>query len=339
MPTVEDYFDDDTDLPLPASSSSRLPSTGLQGALLEEIDYSQLADQSRSVFGENARAPPPGVNKGKSVVRHDDSDELRPSAPANSQMNPNTPMGGFMGDMMKLQAVEEERMKKLRQQMGATQMAKDPSVYKTWNAVYPLYFDAKVSINSGRRVPRNKAVWWPQAVQIAKACSVLGLPSVLEPDKQHPADWANPGRVKVQFEKDGRFLNPIVKNRTQLYQHLAAQIQHVNPSLVPQPASTTSKTPKLNATKTKTKTKSTKPPRPPMKAPSKPPQPPQPVPSLDDRLPLHSPIVPAGVALSSIKRDLENEREAKKRGVLPAAEEGGKDKTPKVKRMVVRGKR
>jgi hypothetical protein len=34
-----------------------------------------------------------------------------------------------------------------------------------------------------------------------------------QPDKTHPADWENPGRVKVQFEKDGRFVNPIVKNR------------------------------------------------------------------------------------------------------------------------------
>lgn len=138
-----------------------------------------------------------------------------------------------------------------------------------WNAVYPLYFDAKVSIKHGRRVPRKESVWWPQATQIAKACRVLGLPSVLEvsslhpsssaapsketsalstllhilsrappdpfirswatelvvrtrtipkltqqPDRCHPADWENPGRVKIQISKDGRFLNPIVKNRT-----------------------------------------------------------------------------------------------------------------------------
>lgn len=72
-------------------------------------------------------------------------------------------------------------------------------------------------------------MWWPQATQISQACRSLGLPSVLEvranhlemqevelmsqPDRVHPADWANPGRVKVQFEKDGRFINPIVKNR------------------------------------------------------------------------------------------------------------------------------
>jgi signal recognition particle subunit SEC65 len=50
----------------------------------------------------------------------------------------------------------------------------------SWNCVYPLYFDAKVSITDGRRVPRQSSVWWPQATQIAQACRSLGLPSVLE---------------------------------------------------------------------------------------------------------------------------------------------------------------
>jgi signal recognition particle subunit SRP19 len=60
---------------------------------------------------------------------------------------------------------------------------------------------------------------------------------------------------------------------------------------------------------------------------------------------LHSPVVPAGVALSAMKRDVEQERENKKKGIAmgpgPGADDGkeGKEKTPKVKRMVVRGKR
>jgi hypothetical protein len=55
-----------------------------------------------------------------------------------------------------------------------------PSSSVRWNTVYPLYFDAKVSINDGRRVPRKDALWWPQASHISQACRVLGLPSVLE---------------------------------------------------------------------------------------------------------------------------------------------------------------
>lgn len=154
MPTVEDYFDDETDLPLPSASGSgsgsgsgsrpksrTLQGQGLQGALLEEIstedpdddlgfDYGRMAEQGRGIFGENSIAPPPEVGgKGKVAVR--DSDEQRPSGQGQGQgMNPNTPMGGFMGDMMRMQQVEEERLEKLRKQFGSTTIAKDPSVYK-----------------------------------------------------------------------------------------------------------------------------------------------------------------------------------------------------------------
>ncbi|WVF69629.1 hypothetical protein IAT40_004407 [Kwoniella sp. CBS 6097] len=402
MPTVEDYFDDDTDIPLPSSSSSSnprgraLPDTGLKGALLEEItsdddeggmDFSKLAEQSRGVFGENAVAPPPGTGKGKEVARGQ-QDELRPSAPGagggagGPKIDPNTPMGGFMGDMMKLQQVEDDRMEKLRKQFGNANVASDPSVYKGWNTVYPLYFDAKVSIAEGRRVPRTSSVWWPQATQIAQACRVLGLPSVLEPDRCHPADWENPGRVKVQIMKEGRYLNPIVKNRTQLYKHISDQIRQRNPSLTFDVSAASKRSSKSKAAKTssastsaaasgsKNKSKNQKQASKSGKAttaqgkkgttqpiktsiqiklPTRPPPAPQPIPALDDRLPLHSPAVPAGVAVAAMKRDIEAEKEAKKKGasnpLLGAGPGGsgeggeGKEKMPKMKRVVVRGKR
>lgn len=144
MPTVEDYFDDDTDLPLPSSSRPRpvLPDTGLRGALLEaidpdddmEMDYSKLADQGRGIFGEDSIAPEPiasGSGKGKLAVR-DQPGDLRPSGSEGGQpgMNPNTPMGGFMGDMMRLQQAEDDRLERLRKQFGNATLAKDPSVYK-----------------------------------------------------------------------------------------------------------------------------------------------------------------------------------------------------------------
>ena len=161
MPTVEDYFDDDTDLPLPSSSSRprNLPNTGHRGALLEEIaettddmdmDYSRLSEQSRGIFGENASAPPPsssagsGVGKGKMTMREGPG-ELRPTTGGpgggggggQPQMNPNSPMGGFMGDLMRLQQAEDERMEKLRKQFGNASVAADPEVYK--GSVRPLF--------------------------------------------------------------------------------------------------------------------------------------------------------------------------------------------------------
>lgn len=71
------------------------------------------------------------------------------------------------------------------------------------------------------------------------------------------------------------------------------------------------------------------------------PQPPQPFPSVDDRLPLISPVVGLGVAVEAMRRDLEKEKEAKKsgggQGLLPGAEGGDKPvKAPKMKKMVIR---
>ena len=153
MPTVEDYFDDDTEFALPSSSGSKprpiLPDTGLRGALLEEInpddemDYARLAEQGRGIFGENSIAPERSVTsssgKGKLAVR-DEAGDFRPigGSPA---MNPNTPMGGFMGDMMKLQQAEDERLERLRKQFGNATLAKDPSIYKALVRESPYQLD------------------------------------------------------------------------------------------------------------------------------------------------------------------------------------------------------
>lgn len=173
----------------------------------------------------------------------------------------------------------------------------------------------------------------------------------------------------MQFVRDGKFMNPIVKNSesaycvdwcasmlkhslgTQLYKHIADQIRQQNPSVkyTPRPKtakpskeaeSSTAKSKKAKS-KANAKAKSAKAQSVPVLFATRPPLPPQPVPTLEDRLPLHSPVHPTGVALASIKRDIETEKENKKKGITPgpSAEEGGKEKQPKVKRIMVRGKR
>lgn len=69
---------------------------------------------------------------------------------------------------------------------------------------------------------------------------------------------------------------------------------------------------------------------------TRPPAAPVPLPRMDERLPVHSPTAATGVAVSSVKRDLEADKEAKKKGLGPP-EEGAK--APKMKRIMVRGKR
>ena len=139
---------------------------------------------------------------------------------------------------------------------------------------------------------------------------------------------------------------------TQLYKHIASQIQQQNPEIVY--TKPKRKAPIASAAATSTKTSNKQHKRTHKKAPaasapvvvkvippSRPDPPPQPVPALEDRLPLHSPVHPAGVAVASIKRDLETEKENKKKGIPAGGEvgSGGQPKQLKMKRMVVRGKR
>jgi len=146
---------------------------------------------------------------------------------------------------------------------------------------------------------------------------------------------------------------------TQLYNKLAEQLCReypslsytINPPTKPFSKSRSAPNSKANTSdkskKAKTKGKeSTKTVRPIKKVRTRPPIPPQPVLALEERLPLHSPLVETGIALSSIKRDLDNEKEQKKKALTGggSAEDaggaaGGKEKQPKMKRVVVRGKR
>ncbi|GAB0133821.1 hypothetical protein EsDP_00002215 [Epichloe bromicola] len=73
----------------------------------------------------------------------------------------------------------------------------DRSAYNDYQCLYPVYFDATRTRAQGRRIASPLAVKNPLAREIANACSRLRLPTLLEPEKTHPKDWANPGRVKV----------------------------------------------------------------------------------------------------------------------------------------------
>ena len=52
---------------------------------------------------------------------------------------------------------------------------------------------------------------------MADAAANLGLATVFEPDKSHPKDWSNPGRVRVLLKQDGKPTNPNIQNKHHLY--------------------------------------------------------------------------------------------------------------------------
>ncbi|KAK6226146.1 signal recognition particle subunit srp19 [Colletotrichum tabaci] len=83
------------------------------------------------------------------------------------------------------------------------QTTTDPKQYADFQCLYPVYFDARRTRAEGRRVPRSLAVENPIAREIVNACAALRLPTLFEPAKFHPKDWANPGRVKIRIRFGG----------------------------------------------------------------------------------------------------------------------------------------
>ena len=78
-----------------------------------------------------------------------------------------------------------------------------PADFKTYQCLYPIYFDLHRSRAEGRRVGKKLAVANPLARELVEAVQDLGLKVVFEPGKMHPKDWSNPGRVKVGLKDAG----------------------------------------------------------------------------------------------------------------------------------------
>jgi signal recognition particle subunit SRP19 len=84
---------------------------------------------------------------------------------------------------------------------------------KHFQCLYPVYFDKTRSRTEGRKVGAELAVENPLARDIVDAVQMLGLKAGLEPEKLHPKDWANPGRVRVMLkDENGQLVNSKIKN-------------------------------------------------------------------------------------------------------------------------------
>jgi len=190
----------------------------------------------------------------------------------------------------------------------------DITPYKSWTCIYPIYIDAKRPYGTGqRRVERPKGVWWPLSKDIADAANRIGLGTLHEVNKAHPRDWENPGRVRVQWKKDGRLVNPVIKTKKQLLEMICLQIQQAKPENVPkppfntfasQPASTPVK-PQAVSNKGKqpvtAKIKSPAPMPPRKLGGRRLPIPPEPHPPLASRVSAYSPAISTGVLVETVK--------------------------------------
>ncbi|KZV76872.1 signal recognition particle, SRP19 subunit [Peniophora sp. CONT] len=290
----EDEFDDDTDLPLP---SRPLPDNNGKGPLLMEINE---ADDYIPVQNSQTSAPTRGASSSSST----------PSAPPPSQAD--------MDEMLRRMAAQHMAGS------STPNIATDITPYKSWTCVYPIYLDAKVPYGTGtRRVKRASAVWHPLAKDVADAAQRLGLPTLLEIDKRHPRDWANPGRVRVQLKRDGVLVNRGITNKKHLLEALGEQMQRTKSENVPRepyiyPPAPVHPTParKHKAIAAKGKSAAHKPGHAvdkgahEVKRTYRPlPVPPEPQPSLSARFPVNSPLIPSGALLDAVKAGITAQQE------------------------------
>ena len=133
--------------------------------------------------------------------------QQQPNADMMAQMQQMLSGGGAGG--MPPQMDQKERMRIEREQQEKS---------KSYQCIYPIYFDASRSREEGRRVGKDLAVKNPLARDIVDALQQISgqvhvaLQIVFEPSKCHPKDWANPGRVKVLVKKDGKPVTAKIAN-------------------------------------------------------------------------------------------------------------------------------
>ena len=87
----------------------------------------------------------------------------------------------------------------------------DPNAeHKQWTTIYPIYIDAKRPYGKGcRRVKYESSCLFANSLYIAKALATLKVELVHEPNKTHPKDWENPGRVKAKlFDDEWKSIHP-----------------------------------------------------------------------------------------------------------------------------------
>ncbi|KAH7882392.1 signal recognition particle, SRP19 subunit [Phlebopus sp. FC_14] len=300
-----------------------------RAAVVEEFDDdTDLPLPSRPLLNNNARGPLlEEIGASDEDDSSDDADEGAAPGPASPSHSQRQPTSFAASDKPPSNTIT------------------DITPYKKWTCIYPIYIDAKRPYGRGeRRIAREKSVWWPLSKDIADATNRLGLGTLHEVNKAHPRDWENPGRVRVQWKKDGRLVNSAIKTKRQLLEMISFQIQRIKPDNIPRPPYTTlsqpvppavpvTKAPTSNKGKQPAKAKAgnSAPLQPQKTSLQRLPVPPEPQPPLASRLSPYSPALPTGVLIETVKAGMNAQDQGP--GANPGIAGGG---VQKGKRKVVR---
>ncbi|XP_063901562.1 probable signal recognition particle 19 kDa protein [Zophobas morio] len=96
--------------------------------------------------------------------------------------------------------------------------AKDYSAQENWVVFYPTYINNKKTFRDGRKVSKINCCENPTVQEIYDVLQKHQFACALEPNKRHPRDWDNFGRVRVQLKNEnGTLLHKHVIRRRDLY--------------------------------------------------------------------------------------------------------------------------
>lgn len=170
--------------------------------LLEEIEDDNDVDNmdmDLAEFDPSLTTPLAPARPAPSVQRSQDSEPpLFPNIPLDNQISEK--------QVIRKDQFSEEEMAEL----------------KSFQIIYPCYFDKNRSVKQGRRVKAENAVANPLAKTILDACKTIGVPTILEPEKSHPQDFGNPGRVRVALKEGGKSLNNAFSSKRKLMLEISA---------------------------------------------------------------------------------------------------------------------
>ncbi|KAM3422656.1 hypothetical protein BST61_g144 [Cercospora zeina] len=187
---------------------------------IEEVDDDDIADDPEEMdLDAFDFARPQGKSlSGRAAQTEDDDDDNEPSQMTPQALQallsgqPSQPTQQSPADRERLQRAQQDRI-------------------KSYQCIYPIYFDASRSRAQGRRVSKADAVPNPLAREIVEALAWIGnekgaaLQIALDPMKTHPKDWANPGRVKVEVKREGKRVWEGVENKHHLYKLISTYLK------------------------------------------------------------------------------------------------------------------
>ncbi|EXJ66387.1 signal recognition particle subunit SRP19 [Cladophialophora psammophila CBS 110553] len=157
----------------------------------------------------------PDIDDPSDFLPHSDEHIIRPAAASHSSQTHPSPSSSSLGTNPTLFRPPPAPTPQIRPQTREE--------IKRFQTLYPVYFDSTRSKKQGRRVSSQLAIPNPLAWQVLCAVRFAVGENVFrmafEPEKTHPKDWANPGRVKLLLKDPDTHapLNSQIRSKAHLY--------------------------------------------------------------------------------------------------------------------------